>query len=135
MKLVRLVSFAALTCGLALSAEQPSLRKNHLDGPLGVQETSPNTLPAPLSSAIRRMVTGEGVNQVRPKLYRSERSALVAQAEKSLAPCSIPLSQKTPAGGRFFIQKLPVPESPRAIDGMASIHGRVCGDPADSHAH
>ena len=135
MTLVRLVSFTALACGLALAAEQQPVQKNHFGGPLGISETSPNSLPGPLSSAIQRLASGERVQQVRPKLYHSERSALIARAEKSLAACSIPLSHKAPADGRFFIGEVPVPESSTRMDGMPIIHGPVCGESAESRAH
>jgi hypothetical protein len=83
MTLIRIVSFTALTCGLALATEQQPVQKNHFGGPLGISGTSPNTLPGPLSSAIQRLASGERVQQVRPKLYHSERSALIARTEKS----------------------------------------------------
>jgi hypothetical protein len=131
--LVRFLGFAALTCGLALAAEQRPLQKNHSEGPPEILKTSPTTLPGPLSSAIGRILTGEG--PARPKLYHSARSTLIARVEKSLAPCAIPLSHKVPADGRFFIREVPVPESATHIDGMPCFQGSVCGEPADSHAH
>ncbi|HEY1213689.1 MAG TPA: hypothetical protein VGE93_08660 [Bryobacteraceae bacterium] len=135
MTLMRLVGFTALTCGLALAAEQQPVQKNHFSGPLGISETSPNSLPGPLSSAIQRLASGERVQQVRPKLYHSERSALMARAEKSLAPCSIPFSHGSSAGERFFIREVPIPESSTRMDGMPIIHGPVCGESAESRAH
>lgn len=111
--LVRLIVFAAITCGFAAAAEQ--------------------ALPAPLSSAIKRMVTGDGLAQNSPKpLISTPQLLVLGSVDKPATQCSIPLKEyRVPADKQFLIREVPVPSGPTPIDGMKIFRARVCEASAD----
>jgi len=111
--LVRLIVFTAITCGFAAAAEQ--------------------ALPAPLSSAIKRMVTGDGLAQNSAKPPDLTPQALtLANVDKPATQCSIPLKEyRIPADKRFLIREVPVPGGPTPIDGMKILRAPVCDASTD----
>jgi hypothetical protein len=66
--IVRLVIFIAITCGFVLAAEQRPSNENDSRAFLGSVKPAPNALPAPISSAIERRVTGDWVKESSVKL-------------------------------------------------------------------
>lgn len=111
--LVRLIVFAAITCGFAAAAEQE--------------------LPAPLSSAIKRMVTGDGLTQKSAKPPDLTPQVLtLASVDKPQTQCSIPLKEyRVPSDKRFSIREVPAPSGPTPIDGMKILRAPVCEASAD----
>jgi hypothetical protein len=111
--LVRLIVSAAMVCGFAAAAEQQ--------------------LPAPLSSAIKRMVTGEGLEQDSTKpLINTPQVLILRSVEKPATQCSIPLKEyRVPADKQFSIREMPVPSGPTPIDGMKILRAPVCEANAD----
>ena len=115
--LVRFIVCAVITCGFASAAEQ--------------------ALPAPLSSAIKRMVTGDGLAQNSAKPPDLTPQVLILGAvEKPPTQCSIPLKEyRVPADKQFLIREMPVPSGPTPIDGMKVLRAPVCEVNGDaSHA-
>jgi hypothetical protein len=106
--LIRIVVLSALTCGFVVAAEQ--------------------ALPVPLSSAIKRMVAGNGLTQNSTKLPDLTPQPLtLASVDKPATQCSIPLKEyRVPADKRYFIREVPVPSDPARIDGMKILRAPVC---------
>jgi hypothetical protein len=140
MRLVRLVTFAAITGGLLFAAEQrfPNYNNyNDSNALVGVGKVPPVKLPHPMSSAIDRMVTGDWKNQVQALVPGSASQILaLAQTETPSRQCSIPLTRyRPPDDTQFFILEMPVPRDRTRMDGMPSFQAPVCGEPARRPAH
>ena len=115
MKLTRYLMCAALVGTVAFAAER-------------------STLPAPMSSAIERLVR-PGKHNALPETnpFTKDPNTRIldlsrAQARLGLQTCSIPLAQvKVPDKPKFFIQQMPVPK--HASDAMPVLKAPVCPVP------
>lgn len=126
---VRLLAAAGLVCGLLFSAEQQPSTGGFPALPLSPEPA--NSLPAPLSSAIKKMVTGKWPEQ--QFMIRLDAPAPVIMAARQ---CSIPLKEyKAPGDVQFFIQHMPVPKDAAEAARMPVMHAPVCGEPSSPDAH